>query len=71
MNRSMKLQETNSGAHGGAETVEQKYIGQVVDLCTESELDFFATVMQSDFALEFWPPRLELYSVTVREGWCT
>jgi hypothetical protein len=64
------IQEMNSGAHAGAELPVLKHICQLDDLCTESELDFLATVMQSDFALEFTPPRLELYSVKVQAGRC-
>jgi len=62
------IQETNSGAHAGAEMILQKYIGELNEDCTEREMDYFARIMQCDLALELRPPRLEAFSVKVRDA---
>ncbi len=50
------------------EQIKQGYLALVGDDCTEEELEYFASVIHTDLALKFKPPRLHLLSVRVREG---
>jgi len=63
----MNERESDSGAHGGAESIRQEYLGELDENATLADLEDCCGFAGGDFALELKGEKLHLFRVLVRE----